>query len=114
PATTPAAAMSVVAARKCVRHPAREAVARCSSCSDHFCRECVVEHRGVLLCADCLAAEAAGRQTAKRALWSGLGEVMLSVACIVFLWVVFYGFGQFIKLIPAKVHEGTVWRSENS
>jgi hypothetical protein len=106
--------MSVVAARKCVRHSAREAIARCPSCGEHFCRECVVEHNGVLLCADCLAAEAASRQTAKRANWSRFGEVMLTVACVALLWVVFYGFGQFLKLIPAKVHEGTVWRPENS
>ncbi|MDQ5978718.1 MAG: hypothetical protein QG602_1692 [Verrucomicrobiota bacterium] len=102
--------MSVLAARKCERHPAREAVARCPSCQDHFCRECVVEHAGQLLCADCLARQAAGKKTESRARWRRLGRMSRLVAAVFLLWIVFYGFGQFLKTIPTTVHEGTVWR----
>ena len=106
--------MSLVAAKKCVRHPGREAAARCPSCGDHFCRECVVEHAGELLCAACLARAAAVAQAAKPARWRRLGGMALTLASIGLLWVVFYGFGQFLKLIPPQVHEGTVWRSDKS
>jgi hypothetical protein len=104
--------MSQVAARKCVRHQEREAVARCPSCGEHFCRECVVEHAGVLLCAACLAREAATVAGARRTDWRRLGELALTATCVALLWVVFYGFGQFLKIIPPKVHEGTVWRTD--
>lgn len=106
--------MSVIAARKCVRHPVREAVARCPSCNEHFCRECVVEHEGVLLCAVCLAREAAGKIPLKKPAAAQIGKTILTLACVLLLWVVFYGFGQFLKTIPPAVHEGTIWRTKDS
>ena len=106
--------MNGIAARKCVRHPLREAVGRCASCGEHFCRECVTDHDGVLLCGTCLAREAAAKATLQRASWRRVGELALTAACVALLWAVFYGFGQFLKIIPAKVHEGTVWRPADS
>ncbi|HEY4249520.1 MAG TPA: hypothetical protein VGM64_22040 [Lacunisphaera sp.] len=106
--------MSFVAARKCVRHPVREAVARCSSCDEHFCRECVVEHEGVLLCAVCLAREAGPKTLEQKSAGMRFGKAVLTVACVLLLWVVFYGFGQFLKTIPLSVHEGTIWRRKDS
>jgi len=103
--------MSVIAARKCVRHSTREAVARCPSCGEHFCRECVVEHAGVLLCARCLAREVARAEAAHRPRRWRAGEALTTAACVVLLWLLFYGFGQLLKIIPPKVHEGTVWRT---
>jgi hypothetical protein len=102
--------MSVIAARKCVRHSGREAIARCPACREDFCRECVIEHEGVLLCAPCLAREAAAKNRKESSSRWRMGSVILTVLCVVLLWVVFYGFGQFLKMIPADVHEGTVWR----
>lgn len=106
--------MSVIAARKCVRHSGREAIARCPSCQEHYCRECVVEHAGVLLCATCLARENAAHANAAHSRRSRLVDVLLAAACVGLLWVVFYGFGQLLKVIPAKVHEGTIWRAADS
>ena len=40
--------------QRCVLHPEREAVARCPECGRFFCRECVTEHEGRLLCAACI------------------------------------------------------------
>ena len=36
---------------RCLLHPVREAVARCKGCEEYFCRECVGEHDGEMLCA---------------------------------------------------------------
>lgn len=106
--------MNVLAARRCERHSAREAVARCPSCGGHFCRECVVEHGGLLLCAACLAREAAGGKTTARERWLGAARSLRLVAAILLLWTVFYALGQLLKLVPARVHEGTVWRGEDT
>ena len=42
-------------ASKCRLHPDREAVARCVGCETLYCRECVAEHDGRMLCSACLA-----------------------------------------------------------
>jgi len=38
----------------CVIHPDRQSVARCPSCKQFFCSECITEHEGKLTCASCL------------------------------------------------------------
>lgn len=106
--------MSGIAARKCVRHVAREAVARCPACSEHYCRECVVEHAGRLLCAACLAKEAAIPTAVRRTIWPKVSAALLSIGAGLVLWIVFYAFGQLLKAIPARLHEGTVWRTNDS
>jgi hypothetical protein len=106
--------MSLVAAKRCVRHEMREAVGRCASCAGHFCRECVSEHTGLLYCAHCLAREVAKISAAPKARWRAAEQWVFTAAAVLLLWVVFYGFGQFLKVIPPKVHEGSVWRAEDS
>jgi len=102
--------MTGFAARRCVRHAAREAVGRCSACGEHFCRECVGEHGGVLLCAPCLARQVAQQAGPRAARWRRVGDGLLTVAAGLLLWVIFYSAGQLLKAIPPDVHEGTVWR----
>ena len=48
----PKAAVSISQAR-CGNHAGREAVARCPECRGFFCRECITEHEGRLICAQC-------------------------------------------------------------
>lgn len=104
--------MSTLAARKCVRHTGREAIARCPSCGDDFCRECIVEHGGRILCAACLAKEA--KQTAaaprRRVIVRAASDALLTLASVLALWIAFYAFGQFLKALPPALHEGTVWK----
>ncbi|MBX3736522.1 MAG: hypothetical protein KF715_07535 [Candidatus Didemnitutus sp.] len=104
--------MSSFATRKCVRHVEREAVARCPSCGGDFCRECIVEHNGRVLCATCLAKSVAGAGAAQDATpWRRKGgDAAVTAACVLLLWIAFYGFGQFLKALPPDLHEGTVWR----
>lgn len=103
--------MSVVlAARKCVQHPAREAVARCPSCGGNFCAECVVEHDGRLLCNRCLALEKVVVEETRPSVWPRVRSALATVAWVLALWVFFYVVGSWLKLIPSRVHDGTVWR----
>ena len=100
--------MNSIASRKCVQHPTREAIARCPSCHEHFCRECVVEHDGALLCAACLARLGTPAETRRRA-WTRLREVAVTALGVVVMWLAFYSLGALLKAIPTTVHEGTIW-----
>ncbi|HEX8312704.1 MAG TPA: rhomboid family protein [Chthoniobacteraceae bacterium] len=102
--------MSVVAAQRCLNHPAREAVGRCPECTRTFCRECITEHEGRILCADCLtklarAPEAKPRR--KLPLWP---PFQLATG-LVTAWLFFYFIGKLLVAIPSSVHEGTLWQT---
>jgi hypothetical protein len=95
--------------RRCVRHPAREAAARCRGCEDFFCRECVVEHRGRLLCAQCLAkATSVDERRRKRAAF--VLRAVRAAAGVAALWLVFYTLGAALLKTPADFHDGTIWK----
>ena len=102
--------MPALADQRCVQHPHREAVARCPSCGGTFCRECVVEHAGRLLCARCLAKESA-RPGVRREIWRGLPRLLAAAAGMLLLWFLFYATGVLALKIPAEFHEGTIWKS---
>ena len=43
-----------LAQSRCFQHAGREAVARCPECERFYCRECVTEHEGRMICRSCL------------------------------------------------------------
>jgi len=96
-------------ARRCLRHTTREAAARCPGCAEFFCRECVVEHDGKLLCAPCLARQAT-RARERRERWRGARRTARAAAGVAALWLVFYGIGALLLKIPPELHDGTVWK----
>jgi hypothetical protein len=103
--TTPAPAVHL---RRCARHGEREAAARCPSCGEFFCRECIVEHEGRLLCAACLARL---RNQAPEGPRSGpaLGRIAtLGAGCLV-LWLAFSLLGALLIRIPPRIADGTAW-----
>jgi hypothetical protein len=61
-----------------------------------FCRECVTEHRGRMVCAACIAQETgpAGNTGRFSALWlaASLGGLLLA-------WVIFYNLGVMLARI---------------
>jgi hypothetical protein len=87
----------------------REAVAQCPSCHEHFCRECVVEHDGVLLCAACLARQTTRPEATRMGAWPRLRRAAYLAVCVVLVWVAFYSVGSLLKAVPAKIHDGTIW-----
>jgi hypothetical protein len=100
--------MPVLRDSQCLRHPDRSAVARCRSCAQAFCRECVVEHEYRLMCADCLRREA-GRpgDRAGRVPWAALAQ-WVSAVCVV--WVMWYGVASAWRRVPSAVHDGLIWQ----
>ena len=85
-AGTPAPALT----QRCWNHEAREAVCRCPRCKRGYCRECVAEHDGRLLCAACLRttvdAAATGRGISRRLVAAGL-----TIAGVLLCWMIFFG-----------------------
>jgi hypothetical protein len=91
--------------RRCARHVEREAAVRCPECTRFFCRECVVEHAGRLLCVDCLARATAQSGTRRRE-WKRVRSAATLMAAFGVAWLVFYGIGALLLKFPPAFHEG--------
>jgi len=98
-----------IANEKCFNHNHREAAALCLECRRFFCRECVTEHDDRAVCASCLRKLTSAGSDRRSAL-AGLFSVFSFFAGLIFLWLLFFYFGQVLLKIPASVHEGALWR----
>lgn len=101
--------MQEIVQQRCFRHRQREAVARCLDCEQFYCRECVTEHQGRLLCSACLSrqAESVIGDTGKGAVISRI----VQFACgSLMIWLAFYLVGYLLLSIPSAFHEGTIWK----
>jgi len=98
-------------ALRCSNHGDREAAALCSRCRKPHCRECVTEHDGFVLCNGCLAAPEAEAQARFR-FGSAVSATTVFLLSVVSLLLLFALLGKMLLAIPAELHEGTVWHSE--
>ena len=94
-----------LARRRCENHADREAAARCPKCRRFFCRECVTEHAGKVICADCLATVVAGSDSGRRSL-AGLVPYLAAVAGVLIAWMAYYYMGKIFLGMPHEFHEG--------
>lgn len=88
--------------QRCFHHALREAVAQCPSCKRFFCRECVIEHDGRMICVSCVQALARQAQQPKqgaRAWWA-----IAALAGILIAWLSFYYLGLALARIPSEFH----------
>ena len=98
----------MIAQERCHLHELREAAARCPLCRHSYCRECVTEHEGRVVCAACLRHMLGARpKTGGR--WRRLLLPALPALGLLIAWLVFYGIGRTLMMIPASVHDGTEW-----
>jgi hypothetical protein len=90
-------------AQRCVLHPDREAAVRCPGCERFYCRECVTEHRGRMMCSHCVARFAApsARKSSVGMMW-----ILLCVGGLLFSWMLFYYLGMALARIPSSFHGG--------
>lgn len=100
--------MNALLAQRCVLHHEREAVARCPACTRFYCRECVSEHEDRVLCARCLSKRVASEPQRRSALGGTLRSIG-AITGVVVAWWFFDLVGRGLMLLPADVHEGTVW-----
>lgn len=92
----------VLTDQRCWIHDQREAAARCLTCHRFFCRECITEHAGQMICAECVARSIAPRRTGSRT--RALAWSALAVAGLFIAWLVFYYLGQGLAQIPTNFH----------
>lgn len=93
-----------LARQRCRIHPEREAVSRCPACRRFYCRECVTEHDGRLLCVQCLQAGTAveaGPAGTRWVLWTAVALLGLLVS-----FLVFYTTGYTLQQLPAATSRG--------
>jgi hypothetical protein len=93
----------------CLNHPRREAAARCTSCGQPFCRECVTELDGRMVCGACHRAKLEVKEKPKRDCF--LVSVPLQLALGVgLLWVTSWFLGKVLLSTPTEFHEGVMWQ----
>jgi hypothetical protein len=90
--------------QRCLIHADRKAVARCPSCANYFCRECVTEHEGRFLCSNCLQRRSAPIEPAQRTVGRFAAAIGIIIGIAV-AWFFFYVIGQLLILIPSNLHD---------
>jgi hypothetical protein len=88
--------------QRCWRHAGREAVARCPECARFYCRECVVEHLGRMICSDCVARITSTAPTGRfhTARWT-----LFAAGGFLVAWLIFYYLGVMLARIPSSFFE---------
>jgi len=99
---------SDLARKRCDNHANREAAARCPQCGRFFCRECVTEHAGRVICADCLATMVS-QSDSRRWLAGGVAIYLAALAGTLVAWMAYYYIGRILLEIPHEFHEGLTW-----
>jgi hypothetical protein len=92
-------------AAACYHHPDRLAAAKCLECSRSYCRECVTEHQGRLICAACLR-KSAPAAVARRNWLRPLLFPVMGIAALCGSWLIFYTSGWWLEQAttpPARV-----------
>lgn len=101
---------SGLARAHCFVHEERAATARCLSCREFYCGECITEHSGKLICASCLASASAERKKEEKGGASVLpGAIVQLFLAIIICWATYYYFARFLGDIPDQFHDGTIW-----
>jgi hypothetical protein len=95
--------------QRCARHAEREAAARCPACGRFFCRECITEHDGRVLCSACLSAQAAGAAASLPRRFRPLAWIA-ACAALLAIWLAYMGVGKLLLRIPSDFHEGGFWK----
>jgi hypothetical protein len=82
--------MASLALQRCLNHDLREAVSRCPSCHNFFCRECVVLFETRLLCASCLAVASSSEELPRSHPRFSLRSAVLVMLGLLAAWLLFY------------------------
>jgi hypothetical protein len=79
--------------QRCWNHEAREAVCRCTGCTRSYCRECVAEHQGRLLCAACLGASSAVKGV-RRGMLRRIAPAAMIASGLLIAWLAYWTMGE--------------------
>lgn len=91
---------------RCFQHASREAAARCPSCRRFFCRECVTEHEGRVMCRSCLEERLNPPEKARPAWLRTVSDLSLGGLGFLVATYVFFLLGRILLRIPSQFHSG--------
>ena len=91
----------------CLHHPRREAAARCTSCGQPFCRECITELDGRMVCGSCYQQKTQVTTKPKRD-WFFVSVTLQALLGLALLWWNARILGDYL-MKPSAFHEGHVW-----
>ena len=91
---------------RCFQHVSREAVARCPECQRFYCRECVTEHHGRMICRSCLEDLLAENKIERKGFLHGVVGWLLAGIGLMLAAYVFYLLGRILLRIPSSFHSG--------
>lgn len=97
--------MSTRVSAHCLLHAHRESVARCPECRQSYCRECITEHEGRVICAACLRRLTRPEAPARRRFRVPWQPLPVLAGWLV-AWGLFYLLGRVLLEIPGEWHEG--------
>lgn len=95
---------------QCLNHPKREAAARCTACGQVFCRECVTNLGGRMVCGACYQVKTTV-ETKVRKDWFVLKFVLQVVVGMGLFWGLWWRVGRLLAGMPSSFHEGTMWET---
>ena len=99
--------MSVpLAQARCFKHVSREAAARCPECGRFYCRECVTEHQGRVVCRTCLDALLQPEERETPGWIKAAAGWSLALAGYLLVFYGFYLLGRMLLRIPSAFHSG--------
>jgi hypothetical protein len=90
--------------QRCWNHEEREASCRCPACGRSYCRECVSEHEGRLLCAACLIRVTAGAQQSGGRLQK-LSPAAMIAAAILLAWLTYWAAGESVMAVIRRMQQ---------
>lgn len=93
--------MQSVSTFRCLNHSSREAAARCLQCGHYFCRECVTEHDGRLVCAGCLKSVSRTNRVKSFLIRNLFSLTCYSIFALLLSWYFFYTIGRLLVRIPS-------------
>ncbi|MGA3240549.1 MAG: hypothetical protein ABSG03_30115 [Bryobacteraceae bacterium] len=90
--------------QRCWNHDAREAACRCPGCGRSYCRECVSEHEGRLLCAACLSVVTSGREPGGGRV-GNLAPAAMIAAAILLAWLTYWVAGESVMAVIRRMQQ---------
>lgn len=95
-----------LAQARCFKHVSREAAARCPECGRFYCRECVTEHAGRVVCRSCLDSLLAEDVRTTPGWFKACAGWGLAVLGYLIVSYGFYLMGRMLLRIPSEFHSG--------
>ena len=82
----------------CVTHADRLSVARCPSCRQFYCSECITEHEGRMICAACLELKSVKPVRVEKVRSFPLAAILQCLVATAVILLVFYFFAQIMSI----------------